>query len=95
VAATRPNIALTLNTSVVVGGKNVIRMKDLATCFEEHGYRNVATYIQSGNVLFNAASSSSSAVKRVERVEVPAALRKPACLSYPRCATAVTAAACA
>jgi len=50
-----------------VGGKNVIKMKDLATCFEEHGYRNVATYIQSGNVLFD--TPAVSVVKLSERVE--------------------------
>jgi uncharacterized protein (DUF1697 family) len=33
-----------------VGGKNLIKMAALKACFEAGGYRDVATYIQSGNV---------------------------------------------
>lgn len=35
-----------------VGGRNQIRMTDLRSCFEKMGFRDVATYIQSGNVVF-------------------------------------------
>lgn len=35
-----------------VGGKNPVRMTELAGCFEALGERDVRTYIQSGNVLF-------------------------------------------
>src|SRR4051794_1455297 len=35
-----------------VGGKNLISMPDLRAAFEEHGCTDVATYIQSGNVVF-------------------------------------------
>jgi uncharacterized protein (DUF1697 family) len=38
-----------------VGGRNLIRMADLRSCFEGAGFGDVATYIQSGNVLFTAA----------------------------------------
>ncbi len=37
-----------------VGGKNKIRMADLAACFEAHGHADVRTYIQSGNVMFRS-----------------------------------------
>jgi uncharacterized protein (DUF1697 family) len=37
-----------------VGGNNLIKMADLKACFESQGFGNVATYIQSGNVLFEA-----------------------------------------
>jgi uncharacterized protein (DUF1697 family) len=37
-----------------VGGNNVIKMAELKGCFEAGGFLNVATYIQSGNVLFEA-----------------------------------------
>lgn len=37
-----------------VGGNNLIRMPALKACFEAQGFRDVATYIQSGNVLFAA-----------------------------------------
>lgn len=41
-----------------VGGNNLIRMPALKECFEVQGFRDVATYIQSGNVLFTAGRSS-------------------------------------
>jgi uncharacterized protein (DUF1697 family) len=37
-----------------VGRKNLLRMPDLAACFRDAGYRDVHTYIQSGNVLFTS-----------------------------------------
>ncbi len=40
-----------------VSGKNVIRMDHLRSLFVSLGFRNVSTYIQSGNVLFLAASA--------------------------------------
>ena len=43
-----------------VGGSNLIRMPALKACFEAEGHRDVATYIQSGNVLFTADRSSQA-----------------------------------
>jgi uncharacterized protein (DUF1697 family) len=37
-----------------VGGKNIIKMTELAACFEALGFFDVRTYIQSGNVIFRA-----------------------------------------
>ncbi len=37
-----------------VGGRNPIAMAALKECFEAGGFDNVSTYIQSGNVLFDA-----------------------------------------
>jgi uncharacterized protein (DUF1697 family) len=37
-----------------VGGKNLVRMPALKACFEANGFEDVATYIQSGNVLFSS-----------------------------------------
>jgi len=60
-----------------VGGKNLIRMPDLAACFRDAGYRDVRTYIQSGNVLFTADRAAGpeleDAVERMleERFEIP------------------------
>jgi uncharacterized protein (DUF1697 family) len=52
-----------------VGGKNLIRMPTLKACFEEHGFDDVATYIQSGNVIFSApAKPSSELTRRIERM---------------------------
>ena len=45
---------LALLRGINVGGNNVIRMADLKRCFEGCGFENVATFIQSGNVVFSA-----------------------------------------
>ena len=50
-----------------VGGKNQIRMADLKACFENGGFENVATYIASGNVLFDSGERSSA--KLTQRIE--------------------------
>ncbi len=42
-----------------VGGRNKITMADLRATFEARGYRGVATYIQSGNVLFESDAGSA------------------------------------
>jgi uncharacterized protein (DUF1697 family) len=52
---------------VNVGGRNPIRMADLKDRFERHGFGDVATYIQSGNVLFT--SGETSAARLTERIE--------------------------
>ena len=46
------NRYLALLRGINVGGKNIIKMADLKASFEEMGFSNVVTYIQSGNVLF-------------------------------------------
>jgi uncharacterized protein (DUF1697 family) len=52
-----------------VGGKNLIGMPALKACFEENGFQDVATYIQSGNVLFSAERASVPALTdRLERM---------------------------
>ncbi len=45
---------LALLRGINVGGNHVIKMTDLKTCFESLGLRDVATFIQSGNVVFTA-----------------------------------------
>ena len=50
-----------------VGGNNIIPMADLKRCFEAQGFLDVATYIQSGNVLFEAgAEQPASLSARIE-----------------------------
>ncbi len=39
-----------------VGGKHIVPMKELVQIFTEAGCLNVRTYIQSGNVVFNASA---------------------------------------
>ena len=50
-----------------VGGLNLIKMTDLKACFETSKLENVATYIQSGNVLFE--SSETKREKLISRLE--------------------------
>lgn len=42
-----------------VSGRNKILMKDLKAMYEDMGYENVRTYIQSGNVIFETAKKKS------------------------------------
>jgi uncharacterized protein (DUF1697 family) len=49
-----------------VGGKNLIKMAELAACFEAQGFTGVTTFIQSGNVLFSAAGARAALTKKVE-----------------------------
>jgi len=61
----RPYVALL--RGVNVGGNNPIGMPSLKACFEAQGYRDVSTYIQSGNVLFTAGRSNERALtKQIE-----------------------------
>lgn len=48
---------LVLLRGINVGGKNIIKMADLRSCFEAEGFRDVTTYIQSGNVIFRSPST--------------------------------------
>jgi uncharacterized protein (DUF1697 family) len=51
-----------------VGGKNPVPMPALKACFEDAGFEDVGTYIQSGNVVFTGPSSSQAAMtERIER----------------------------
>lgn len=40
-----------------VGGHNIIKMPDLKALYEKIGFKNVSTYIQSGNVIFESTSN--------------------------------------
>jgi uncharacterized protein (DUF1697 family) len=51
-----------------VGGKNLIKMPELKACFEAGGFRDVVTYIQSGNVLFRSAGGSAALARRIEEM---------------------------
>lgn len=49
-----------------VGGKNPVPMAELRAAFEAEGLRSVRTYIQSGNVLFDADIPRAELEDRVE-----------------------------
>jgi len=66
-----------------VGGKHKVPMKDLTRIVEGLGYRNVSTYIQSGNVLFSASPALAKRAPRLIQtaivqqlgIEVPVVMR--------------------
>ena len=53
---------LALLRGINVGGKNIIKMNDLRQCFESMGFRNVKTYIQSGNVIFSSNQTDQASL---------------------------------
>jgi len=46
------NTFIALLRGINVGGKNIIKMEQLNQIFDEMGFFDVKTYIQSGNVIF-------------------------------------------
>jgi uncharacterized protein (DUF1697 family) len=62
------SLYVALLRGINVGGKNIIRMDALRACFEEQGFGDVSTYIQSGNVIFSSREpKSEKLVKRIEK----------------------------
>ncbi|HEX9981070.1 MAG TPA: DUF1697 domain-containing protein [Flavobacterium sp.] len=69
---------LALLRGINVSGQKLIKMEDLRKLLENEGFENVRTYIQSGNVIFDNASSAkeelaqqiSGAIKRQYGFEV-------------------------
>ena len=53
---------------VNVGGKNLVPMAELRDALTNHGYENVSTYINSGNVLLSSSESASEVKANTERV---------------------------
>jgi uncharacterized protein (DUF1697 family) len=49
---------IALLRGVNVGGKNKISMSELKTAFEEGGFADIRTYINSGNVIFSCDITS-------------------------------------
>ena len=48
------NTYIALLRGINVGGKNILKMKDLVDLLEKQGAQQVKTYIQSGNVVFQS-----------------------------------------
>lgn len=61
------NRYVALLRGINVGGNHMIPMAALKTCFEAQRLRQVATYIQSGNVLFTADADPAALTARIER----------------------------
>jgi uncharacterized protein (DUF1697 family) len=74
--------------AINVGGRNSLPMKDLVKLCEAAGCRDVATYIQSGNVVFGASAALAkklptaleTAIRSHAGIGVPVILREAAAL---------------
>ena len=56
-------VYVALLRGINVGGNNIIRMADLASCFQDDmGFAGISTFIQSGNVVFHARKQGLAAL---------------------------------
>lgn len=66
---------------VNVGGTNPTKMSDLKVCFEAAGFKDVRTYINSGNVLFEAPEGNAEKLTaKVEKILGESFAHKPRAL---------------
>lgn len=56
---------LALLRGINVGGNNKVSMSELKSCFEVAGFKNVSTYINSGNVLFESQEFDLSSLVKI------------------------------
>lgn len=68
---TRVRISLMIYVALLrginVGGNTMVRMADLRGCFTQLGFSDVATYINSGNVIFSSNTHNARTLeKRIE-----------------------------
>ncbi len=59
---------LALLRGINVGGKGIIKMLDLRQMMETAGFKNVETYIQSGNVVFESDSDNQKISEKLEEL---------------------------
>ena len=59
---------------VNVGGRGKVSMQDLRALFESLGMRDVATYVQSGNVVFRTTKSDSNRLRKAIEEKILAEL---------------------
>jgi len=59
---------ITFLRAINVGGQKLIKMEALARIFTSAGFKNVRTFIQSGNVIFDSRSGNAAALgKKIKR----------------------------
>ena len=72
---------IALLRGINVGGKNIIKMADLKTSFEQRGFLSVKTYINSGNVIFESDMDASAVTAICEElITVDFSLDIPVCV---------------
>ncbi|TIP81695.1 MAG: DUF1697 domain-containing protein [Mesorhizobium sp.] len=57
-------IFVALFSGINVGGNRIVKMADLRSFFEELGFRDVASYVQSGNVVFRSAKGDAATLTK-------------------------------
>ena len=57
-------VYVALLRGINVGGRKLIKMKELARILRDAGLKNVRTYIASGNVIFESGSANRAALTR-------------------------------
>ena len=57
-------IFVALFSGINVGGNRIVKMAELRAFFEELGFSNVATYVQSGNAVFRASKGDAASLTR-------------------------------
>lgn len=63
-STTRAGTVIAMLKALNVGGNNLIKMNVLAALFESCGARNVKTYVNSGNVVFDATAAALKTLPR-------------------------------
>ncbi len=56
---------IALLRGINVGGNNLIKMADLVLAFQKMGFKQVSTFIQSGNVLFESKEKSTAKLAKI------------------------------
>ena len=77
---------ISLLRGINVSGQKKIKMDDLRSLYEAQGFHNVTSYIQSGNLVFDAKTASTKTLKqKIEKAietyygfSVPVDIRMPA-----------------
>ena len=62
------NKYIVLLRGINVGGNNKLPMTELRTLLSDNGYKNVATYIQSGNILLYSTNSTEKINEHITRL---------------------------
>lgn len=59
---------IVLLRGVNVSGKNIIKMADLKTVLNDNGFKNVSTYIQSGNIILSSDLQKDDVKSKVQQL---------------------------
>ncbi|TIM15247.1 MAG: DUF1697 domain-containing protein [Mesorhizobium sp.] len=60
----RAKIFVALFSGINVGGNRIVKMAELRSFFEELGFGDVASYVQSGNVVFRSAKGDAATLAK-------------------------------